>query len=241
MKTQTPPQAKTKKLNVSSELLYVLGILLLSFAGAMVSATDFGVSMIVAPAYILSERIDVLTFGQCEYIVQGILLVLFCIILKKVKPLFLTSFVTTLIYGAALDLWLYIVPAFNPNLTSAEDLAMWVRIVFYILGTLGTTLGVAMFFKTYLYPEVYDLFVKGIVEAKGFNFQKFKTCFDLSFLVIAVVMSLAFFGKFHGIGIGTVVMAVINGTLINFWSNMMDKHLFIKPRFTKLAKIFELG
>lgn len=236
MKTQT----QTKKINISSEGIYVIGIFVLSFAVAMISATDFGVSMIVAPAYILSEKISFLTFGQCEYIVQSLLLVLFCIIMKKFKPIYLASFLTTIIYGAVLDMWRYVIPVFNPDVTSPESLALWVRIVFYILGILLTTLGVAMFFKTYLYPEVYDLFVKGIVDDKKLNFHKFKTCFDLSFLVLALILSFAFFGKLHGISVGTVVMAFINGTLINFWSKMIDKYCNIQPRFKKLAKVFEL-
>ena len=42
-----------KKLTLYSEILYVLSIVLLALAVAILTAADFGVSMIVAPAYIL--------------------------------------------------------------------------------------------------------------------------------------------------------------------------------------------
>ena len=73
-----------KKIHISSEAVYFISIALLAFSVAMCACTDYGVSMIVAPAYILSLRFPFLTFGQCEYIIQGILFVVFCIIMGKV-------------------------------------------------------------------------------------------------------------------------------------------------------------
>ena len=49
------------KIKLSSEATYVAAIILLSFAVAMLSAADFGISMIVAPAYLLSLKTGVLT------------------------------------------------------------------------------------------------------------------------------------------------------------------------------------
>ena len=47
-----------RKIKISKELAYIFAIILLSFAVAMISSTNFGVSMIVAPAYILSQKIS---------------------------------------------------------------------------------------------------------------------------------------------------------------------------------------
>ena len=41
-----------KKLKIPSEAVYILAVALLSLAVAMISAANFGVSMIVAPAYL---------------------------------------------------------------------------------------------------------------------------------------------------------------------------------------------
>lgn len=60
-----------KKINVSSELIYILAVILLSLAVAILTSANFGISMIVAPAYLLSLKIGVITFGQAEYIVQA--------------------------------------------------------------------------------------------------------------------------------------------------------------------------
>ena len=77
------------KIKLSSEATYVAAIILLSFAVAILSAADFGISMIVAPAYLLSLKTGVLTFGQAEYVIQAGLFVVLCVILRKFRFVYL--------------------------------------------------------------------------------------------------------------------------------------------------------
>lgn len=80
----------SKKITLHGEFVYVAAILLLSLAVAMLSAANFGVSMIVAPAYIISQKLGVITFGQGEYLVQSLLFVAFCILMKR-SSLFISA------------------------------------------------------------------------------------------------------------------------------------------------------
>lgn len=102
-----------------------------------------------------------------------------------------------------------------------------------------TSFSVAMFYKTYLYPQVYDFFVKGVSGKFGIKLSRFKTCFDLSCLAVAAIMSLAFFRRFEGIGWGTLVIASINGTIIGFFCRLFDKYFDFTPLF-KIRRSFEL-
>ena len=77
-----------KKITIPSEIAYLFACITISFSVAMITTTDFGVSMIVAPAYILSQKI-VISFGQSEYIIQALLFILLCLILRKFKIVFL--------------------------------------------------------------------------------------------------------------------------------------------------------
>ena len=144
-----------KKIRVSNELIYVLAVIVLSFATAMLAAADLGMSMVVAPAYIVSLKVKALTFGQAEYIVQGMLFILFCVLMKKVRRLYFFSFVSGLIYGAVLDFWRMVIPRFDPERFAPGSLPLSIRIVYFIVGFLLNSLGVALYFKTYFYPQVY--------------------------------------------------------------------------------------
>ena len=224
----------------STELAYVLGLSVLAMGGAMMERADFGVSMIVAPAYILSLKIHALTFGQCEYIVQGLLFIAFCLLMGRVKPLYFTSFLTCLLYGAALDLWRALIPALNPAVTAPGSMAMPIRILYFAAGTVVTALAVAFCFKTYLYPQVYDFFVKGVSQHFRLNRTTFKSAFDGGCLAVSVLMTLLLFGGFRGIGVGTLITTCVNGPLIGFFDRWLDRHFTFDPRFPALAQRFAL-
>ena len=229
-----------KKYKIYSEVAYALAIIMLSFAVAMISSTGLGVSMIVAPAYILSLKFDFLTFGQAEYVIQGILFVILCFLNKRFKTIYLSSFLTGLIYGGVLDFWRIIIPHFNPDVTPVGSYGVVLRIVYFIFGMLLTSLSIALFFKTYLYPQVYDFFVKAISQRLSVDTTKFKMCFDAAFLMISLAMSFLFFKRLNGIGIATVIMTCFNGLLIGFFSNALDKFFIFEPRFMSFSQKFEI-
>ncbi len=229
-----------KKIKISSELNYILAILILSLSVAMISCTDFGLSMIVAPAYILSQKLTFLTFGQSEYAVQGVLIVLFCILMRRVKPIYFTSFGTGLIYGAVLDLWRWVIPHFNPEITPPGSLPFPLRAVYFVVGMLMTSFSIAMFFRTYFYPQVYDFFVKGVSARYGLDRNKFKICYDASFLAISCAMSLILFRRFVGVGVGTLIMTACNGLLIGAFGKFLDRFFVFEPRFPKFSRYFDI-
>lgn len=228
-----------KKINFSCELAYVLAILIMSFSVAMVAASDFGVSMIVGPAYILSLSVNGLSFGQSEYVVQGILFILFCLLVGSIKPIYFVSFLTALLYGGALDLWRLIIPAFNPALVAPGSQALSLRIFYFATGTLITAFSVALCFKAYIYPQVYDYFVKGVAGHFRKDRTKTKIIFDASFFTLSLCMTLILFqGQIKGIGIGTIITTLVNGVLIGFAEKILDHFFVFRASFPKLEKHF---
>ena len=227
-----------KKLVFPQEITYVLSLIILSFAVSMTVVADFGVSMIVAPAYILSLKIDFLSFGLAEYVVQAVLIILLCILVRKLKFVFLFSFLTCIVYGLVLDLWGNIIPLFNPAVINPASLEMWQRILLFIGGVLLTGFSVALSFKTYLYPQVYDFFVQKLTTSFNVKLSIIKTIFDFSMLALAVILTLVFFGGFRGIGIGTVIMTCINGFIIGFFSKLLDRLFDFKPLWKKGSALF---
>lgn len=205
-----------------TELAYVFGLIALAFGTALMEAADFGVSMVVAPAYLLhlkiSQTLPFFTFGMAEYTLQAFILALMCIILRRVRLSFLFSFVTAVVYGFMLDGAMLIIA-----LMPAESMAM--RAVFYLTGMLGCSAGVSLMFHTYISPEAYELFVKEISARFSLNINIFKTCYDCASCLIGVILSFAFFGmwRFEGVKLGTVVCALINGYIISLCTRFLER------------------
>ena len=229
-----------RKIRFPAEAAYLVALVVLALAVAMTAASDLGVSMIVAPAYILSLKVDALTFGQSEYIVQGLLFIAFCLLMRRVRLIYFSAFLTGLLYGAVLDFWRLVIPHFNPSITPIGSLGLPLRILYFIGGTVLCSACIALFFHTYLYPQIYDFFVKGVTARYGLNRTRFKIAYDAAFLVAACVMSLLLFRRFVGVGIGTLITTAVNGVLIGFFDKLFAKHFDFTPLLPRFAERFAL-
>lgn len=130
-------------------------------------------------------------------------------------------------------------PAFNPAVTAPGSFALPVRLLLFAGGVLLCSFSIASFYKVYLYPQVYDFFVKMLSRRFNIALPKFKTCFDFCCLAAACVLTLAFFGRFRGIGVGTIIMTAVNGALIGFFGKVLDRFFVFEPLFPKVKRIFE--
>ena len=212
-----------------TEASYIAGTLFLAFGTALMERADFGMSTVVAPAYLLyrkvSETLPFFTFGMAEYTLQAVLLILLSIFLKRFRKSYLFSFVTALIYGFVLDGMM--------KITALIPALMPVRVVLYIAGMIICAIGVAFYFRTYISPAAYELCVSEIAEARRKDVGRVKIIYDLCSCAIAILMSFAFFGfgHFEGIKAGTIICAACNGLLISYFSKKYDQYFEFKDRF----------
>ena len=208
-----------------SELAYVIGIAILAFGTALMEWANFGMSMVVAPAYllhvVLSPILPFFTFGVAEYVFQALLLILLSFVMRGFKKSYLFSFVTALIYGFLLDLFIALVALFPFT-------GFPLRLLFFALGMVICCTGIALLFRTYLPPEAYELVVKELAAKFGLPLGKTKTVYDFCSCLLAIILSFAFFGfgQFVGVQVGTVVCTVFNGFLIGRAGALLDR-LFV--------------
>ena len=211
-----------KKRVFHTELAYVLGLVILAVGTAFMEKADFGMSMVVAPAYLvhlkLQETLPFFTFGMAEYMLQAVLLLVMTLLLRRFRPLYLFSFITAVLYGLTLDgvLWAF-------SALPAESVAL--RIVWYLLGMLLCAVGISLFFHTYIAPEAYELFVKELSGKYGINIHRFKTGYDCVSCLVSIVLSFSFFGlwRFEGVKLGTILCALVNGSLIGGCTALLER------------------
>lgn len=203
-----------------SELAYIVGLIILALGVTLMEKADFGVSMVVAPAYLLYLKLNpslpFFTFGMAEYLLQAVLLIILIAILRKARLSYLFSFVTAVIYGFILDGWMALFA--NVQITPV------LRVVFFVLGAVLGSLGVSLVFHTYISPEVYELFVKEVYPKTGMPIHRFKMIYDCVSLAVSIIMSFAFFGLWHfeGVKLGTIFCALINGWMIGRITKLLE-------------------
>lgn len=201
------------------EAAYFVGLVVLAFGTAFMERADLGMSMVVAPAYILhlkvSEFLPFFTFGVSEWVFQAVVLAALSLVMRKAKKQYLLSFATALFYGFLLDAVIGLVGLLP------FDGQIW-RAVFYLVGLVTCSVGVAFLFHTYFPPEAYELFVKEVSEKFGIPIAKTKTVYDCCSCLLGIVLSLVFFGTFVGVEWGTVLCALVNGWLIGRISHGLE-------------------
>ena len=238
-----------KKIKKSSELLWLLGITFVALGVAICSKADLGVSMIAAPAFVLSEALAPLcsffSVGVTEYVFQGVLLLLLCLLLRRFNWRYLLAFAVAVFYGYTLNFFLWLLG----GLTVSAAPLRWLLL---LVGDCITAIGVACFFRTYLPLQVYELFVAEISRCFSLPIDRVKWCFDISLLVISVALAFSLFGdagvfdwsmiwrsSYHSIGLGTLVTTAINSPLISLTGKLIDKCFEPTPLLPKLEKLLK--
>lgn len=237
------------KIKKASELLWLLAIIFVAFGVALCGKANLGVSMLAAPAFIISEAItpfcDFFTVGVTEYIIQGLLIIILQLIFKQFIGRYLLTFGVAVIYGYTLNFFIWIMDGF----TLDGIISRWIML---FLGDIIIAFGIACFFRTYLPIQAHEIFVKEIAGKFSLNINKTKLVFDISFLFISVALAIVIFGdlksfdfstiyynSFHNIGLGTLVTTLINSPIIALCGKLVDLIFESKPRYPKLAKFLD--
>jgi uncharacterized membrane protein YczE len=239
----------TPLIKKSSELNWILGLLFVALGTAICEKANLGISMIAAPAFIIHEAISkvtgVLAVGHIEYMVQFVILLLTCAICKRFDWRYIFSFLTAVIYGLLLNMWMAI---FGKVVFDQ----LWLRWIMFFVGNTSVCIGVALFFRTYMPHEAYELIVTEITKTYKFKPTNVKWIYDISSLVISLILALSLFGdvktfewgkiyeqSFHFIGLGTIIAAFISAPIINLFGKLFEKVFGTEPLIKPLHKFLE--
>lgn len=234
-------EEKVKPIRRFGEVAYILSLVLCSLGVALSAKSGMGVSTVVSPAFVLSAYLSQIhpffTFGNVEYVVQGALLIVLALFMKRITLSYPLSFLTAFLYGMLLNAWQAII---------GTDVATeWgFKIVYMVAGALVTEIAIALCLRSYLPQQGYDFAVKEISVVKKFNMNKVKWIYDISSLLVAIVIMLALFGRFDFslIGIGTLILAVVNAPMIALFGKLFDRFISFDPLFPSFAgKVFKYG
>jgi len=226
-----------KRLTLPSEPAYLFATALIALSVVLTDMADFGLSMISAPTYVISSYFTALSFGVWEYIVEGALFLILCLCVHRFRPIYLFSFLTGILYGTFVDLW-RLIPFFDRTVTPPDGLPIPVRVLLFAAGVLVCAMGVAFSIRVQYFPSMYDFFSKTFSECRGCRYLKVKYIFDGTCLAVSVVLSLCLFRRFVGIGVGTVIITVLNGPLIALFGRLLDRCLTFTPLIRPLGRLF---
>ena len=204
----------TKKETAKRSLLLVVGLFFSAIGVAFTKHGELGVSPISSVANVMSCRVTALTLGNWLIIWNCILILGQIIILrKKFQPIQFLQIPLSFLFGWFTDIGMKIVSVIPlPHYT--------VRLLMVLIGVVILGFGVALSVIGNVIMNSGEAFVKAISDTTGHEFGNVKIGFDVSCVILAILLSLIFFGgSIVGTREGTILSALLTGLVVRFFTS----------------------
>ena len=204
-------------------LCFVAGLLVNSFGVAFITKATLGTSPISSIPYVLDLEFAP-TFGQFTFALNMVYIVAQMVLLRRdFKPVQLLQVVANLIFSAFIDVSMGLLWWLSP-------VGLLAQVCSLALGCAILAVGIAV----EVAPDMIVVPGEGIVRAISSTLERpfgtCKLCFDGTLVLIACGLSLLFFGYLNGLGVGTVVSALVVGPIVN----VVNAHLPLVEAIRKL-------
>ena len=199
-------------------LVFLIGLFVNSFGIAFITKAGLGTSPISSVPYTLSLAFS-LTMGEFMIIINLVLVVFQVILLGKAfKAEGLLQIPVSFLHGYFVDFSMILLGWLNPTGYILEFLSL-------LVGCLILGIGVYMEFLADVAMLPGESFVRAITLRFHTEAGSTKVGVDVSMVICAVVISLAAVHKIQGVREGTVIAALLVGTVARFFM----KHLAFLP------------
>ena len=200
---------------------FVIGIIINSFGIALITKAGLGTSPISSLSYVLSLQFP-FTLGQFTFVINMLFILAQFILLKKdFEPIQFLQIAVNVIFSACIDI--------SMNLLGWLTISNFMAaIIALLIGCSILALGIAI----EVAPDVLMVPGEGIVRAISTvldkRFGNVKIIFDVTLVSTATILSFLFFGKLNGLGLGTIISAIIVGYIVNLLNQKFALISYIK-------------
>lgn len=215
----TQKEKMSKKELAKRYILFIISLFIVAVGVALTKKAELGVSPTSSVANVLSLRFTAFSLGNWLIIWNCILIVGQILILRKnFKLIQLLQVPLSFLFGYFTDIGMWLV-----SFLKIDSYIM--KLLLVILGTIVIGFGVFLAVVANVIMNSAEAFIKAVSDTTDKRFGNVKIAFDLSCVVIAVVLSVLFFDfSIRGTREGTIIAGVFTGLVVNFFqSRLGDK------------------
>lgn len=206
-------------------IIWILGINILAFGVVLNTKTGLGCAAVSSVNYVISRLLPI-GFGTASTLLYLVLIAIQLLIVKRLEKGILAQIPFSILFGWITDIYdqgIQILPA--------DFLSQFIVLLMAIA---LTALGIYLFMKADI---VYNP-VEGTTKTLADHFDRplgtVKSSFDLFMVGCSIFLGFLFSGKMIGIGIGTIVSALLCGRMINIYAALFERSKMIKRYRSKI-------
>jgi uncharacterized membrane protein YczE len=194
----------------------LIGTCFISFGIAVMSKASIGMSPISCFPYVMSLIYSKLTLGKWVLLWNVLFALLQIPIMgKQYKLYLLTQIPLAFLLGYCTDFVKYLIQGIHVS-------SYIMSVLFVVLGTILTALGVYLTVNAKLIMNGPEAFVRAVSDRTHIKFGTLKSVFDISNMLLATIVSLIIFHKLYGVREGTVFSAIFTGVFVNIYTKIVD-------------------
>lgn len=206
----------TKKEVFRRYIIFIIGLFINSFGVCLITKASLGTSPISSIPYVLSLQFAP-TLGAFTIYFSFLLIILQIILLgKKFKKSSLLQIPVSIAFGYFIDFCMYLLHWFNPENYLYRAVALMIGCVILGFGVYTEVIA-----DVVMLPG--ESFVRAVTIRFDKEFGTTKVCFDASMTMIAGVISVVLFHRLNGVGVGTIVAAILVGFIAKGFGKVLKK------------------
>jgi uncharacterized membrane protein YczE len=192
--------------------MYFVGLFMMTIGIALSVKSNLGVSPVSSIPYTMT-CIWGIEMGKATIIFHCVLVVLQLLLLrKKFRPKSFLQIAVGIVFGYFTTFCNWGV-SFLPD---PENIA--VRVGMMLLSTLFVAVGIFFYMPPDIMPLAGEGAMQAVSDVSRIAFPKVKIGFDITMVLVSLTACLCFIGNLGSVGIGTVMAAVLVGTVLGFIS-----------------------
>ncbi|MCI5602391.1 MAG: DUF6198 family protein [Lachnospiraceae bacterium] len=200
--------------------LFIVSLFFSALGVAITKRGELGVSPISSVANVMSCKFISLSLGTWLIIWNCALIFGQIVILRKeFKLIQLLQIPLSFLFGYFADFGMWCVSHISVD-------NYLVRIILVVSGIIILGFGIALSVIANVIMNSGEAFVKAISDKSGKNFGNIKIGFDISCVILSIVLSLIFYkGRVVGTREGTIIAALFTGIVVKFFGKYLKNPL----------------
>ena len=192
---------------------YIIGLNLLACGIIFNTRSGLGVAAFASVYYALM-RITHLTLGMASIAVYAVLILVQLMITKKMTLAIALQIPFSFLFGFITDFYNAVIP-FQAH-------SVFASVMLLTLGLLFSSFGVYLYAGSQIVNTPVEGTITTISTHFHLRFSLVKNFFDLTMFLVTIIMCLILRVPFYGIGIGTVICALLQGRIIALCEDKLD-------------------
>lgn len=167
------------------------------------------------------------TFGQLTFVLNMAFIALQIVLLRRqFRPAELLQVAVNFVFSAAIDFFMH-------AMAGLQGLSWPLALALLIAGCATLAFGICIEVASQVLMVPGDGAVKAIAQVGKWRMGSTKVAFDSTMVTLAVILSFLYggLGTLTGLGIGTLISAMLVGRFVNFF----NRHVFFIERLARLS------